>query len=672
MRRLKFLALFFWTGLLLGFSLWRFPLPFSGGGGLLRAFASAALVLLGALAVGRAALLRFGLFHGSFVEEATFSLGLGFVVLSLLGSALGALGVLYPWTVLLLLFLLYIVHWEQLEALADALRRSLRTSHPWQGGGDEVAALLALALSGAAVTALCLAPPSFYDALVYHLAQAQRAAVSGVDEAQRHVLFTWLPELPGPLWSQALSLGGAPLDDVRAAALLNLAAFGCLALLLLDAGARLLGERRLWLVPSLALTQPLLALSFGVFSPDGWMALYAFLSLNAFLLALNEKPLRRQGAWLLLAALFAGAAVACKPVALAHAAALLMLVGLRVFQEPGLRRHRLLLGGVALFMMPLLPWLLRGWIVLGQPFYPFPVRFFGYSLGAGAPAVYFDHVQSFGGRSLADHLHLPYDFFFAPARLGGGGPVGFLLLALMPAVLAGRLDREMRWAGLYVLLGLGLWAAGPRVLRYALWFLPAASLVAAQGVLEAEAWALSRTWSGLWRGLVLLCLALAGLQTLAIAQKDFDPLDVALGLESPDRYLERREVPGPKVMNWIRTHGGHDASRVLLLGDARSAWLPARTLAASAFEEHPLAAWVAQARDPQDLDASLRRKGYDFVVFNAAEWARLGGQTSAALRYWPANDASARQRFFDWLDHLQAGPSERRLSEPGLLVVRLR
>lgn len=668
MRRLRFLVLFFWALLLLGFTLWRFPVPLRGALDLMRSGAVAALLGLGALALGRSVLERFKLFHGSLVEEGGFSFGLGLIVLSLGASLLGALGAFYDWVVLLLLVLAFIVSWEQLESLADSLRRSLKAKNPWEGSGSEVVTLLALGLSGTVVLALSLAPPSFYDAAVYHLAQAQRTAVLGRALPQPDVLFTWLPSLAEPLWSLALVLDGDALRSAQAASLLNVGVFIALGLMLMDAAARFLSERRLWLAPALGLTQPLLALSFGLFSPDGWMAFYAFISLHAFLLGLGERNLRSQSAWLLLSALFAGAAVAAKPVALAHAGALLLLVAVLAWREPAQRRLSLLLGGAALFTVPLLPWLLRGAILLGQPFYPFRVDVFGWVLGEGGPASYFQHVQSFGGR---EWLRLPYNVFFDPMPLGGGGHLGFLLLVLCPAALAWRLSRELRWTGFYLMLGGLLWMAGPHVLRYALFLVPAASLLAAHGAVEAESWTLSRGWTWAWRGMLLLGLLTGAAQTLVIGVKDFDPLPPALGLESSSRYLERRGLPQRRATEWIRAQGGGEAAKVLVLGDSRSAWLPARALAASVFETHPLSAWVAQAATPDEVGASVRRKGYDFVLLNRAEWARLRDAGPSPI-YWPGGDAAAQQRFWDWIAQLEQLPESQRLNDAGLLVVRLR
>ncbi len=170
--------------------------------------------------------------------------------------------------------------------------------------------------------------------------------------------------------------------------------------------------------------------------------------------------------------------------------------------------------------------------------------------------------------------------------------------------------------------------------------------------------------------MVLAALGLGATQTLAIAVKDFDPFPPALGLKSPVEHLRDRGVPQLLIGDWIRERAGA-GSRVLVLGDARTAWLPPACTAASVFESHPLAAWTGQAASPQDLDATVRRKGYDFVVFNAAEWARVR-QTPPSPAYWPDGDEAARRRFEGWLDLLRAMPPQDRLVSGESLVAWLR
>jgi hypothetical protein len=151
---------------------------------------------------------------------------------------------------------------------------------------------------------------------------------------------------------------------------------------------------------------------------------------------------------------------------------------------------------------------------------------------------------------------------------------------------------------------------------------------------------------------------------------DFDPVAVSLGLEAPEDYLARMGVPQAKAAQWIRERGGADPG-VLVLGDERTAYLPPRSLAASSFETHPLALWVAQAASPQDVGAIVRSKGYDFVFFNGAEWARLQKGPDFP-RYWPDGDAAAQARFTAWIDTLRALPQQDRLEVGNLLVAHLR
>ncbi len=670
MRRLKFLILLAWLAGLLAVEAWRYPVPLGGAAALAGAAASAGGVLLTALLLGRLALRRFRLFHGSLVEEAVLSLALGLLALSLLGSAIGAAGALYPWLCRALLGVICLVCWGHAESLGETLRRSLRSKRPWSGSSLEVATVLALALAALPVAAMCLAPPKFFDALVYHLAQAQHAAASGWLRPQDHVLFTWLPSLPTPVWAWALAVDGSPRVSAQAAGLLDLALYGALGLLLVDASARLFQERRIWMAPALALTQPLLALSFGVFSPDAWSVFFAFASLDAFLLGLVDPVRRTQDSWILLSALLAGAAVACKPVALIHAAALLALLGTLAWRERSWRRPGLLFTAVGLFLVPLVPWMAQGLALKGQPFYPFPLRLFGLTFFDGGPASYFRHVGGFGGRGLWAWVRLPWAAFFDAGSLGADGILGVLLLALAPACLTGRLDRPLRWILAYLGLGCLGWLLGPHVLRYGVCLVPAAALLAAHGVSEAETRAASRGWARLWQGLVVAGLLFTAAQTLAIAVKDFDPLPVALGLEAPEAYLGRMGVPQAAVGAWILAQKPEGAG-VLVLGDERTAYLPPDCLAASVYDRHPLAEWVGRARSPQEVDARVRAKGYDFVYFNFGPWM---GQlrTGSEQPYWPVGDAQAEARFMAWVAALRALPRTQRLDLGGAFVARIR
>jgi hypothetical protein len=645
MRRLKFLSLLLFATALFGYSVWRFPLPLHGGPLILQALGADLALGLAALAWGRSLLSRFKLFHDSLSEELVLSLGMGWVALSLVGSLLGAVGVLYAWLAWLCVGLILVVHWDHLEHFGRTFQRNLRVKHPWDGSSTEVLALVAGVLGLLAMLGLCLAPVTFYDALNYHLAGVQRSVQLGRDLPQADNLFTWLPDMVQPLWALALLLSGAPAASSLAPALLNAALALVLGLALVDASSRWLSERRLWLAPALAWTQPLLILSFGVFSPDPWMATFAFVSLFAFIRATQEQDKARLGAWLGLAALLSGAACAAKPVALWHAAALCLLWLRQAWTKPSWRRSLWLISGASFFLLPLLPWLLRGAILHSNPFYPFGLSLWGHSFLAGGPSAYFDQISTYGGA----WWQLPWQVFYEPFSLGGGGHLSWLLLALAPAAWAWRYSPPQRTLAYYVLASAVLWCLGPHVLRYGLFALPAACLLAVHGVLEVEVWAASKGWAYAWRTLVLAGLFMGAGQSLLIATKDFQPWDVALGLQDPVDYLSERGVPQAEAAAWIQAHQ-KGRSRVLVLGDARTAYLPADALASSGFDEHPFKAWAAQASSPQDLGAIVRRKGYDFVLFSRAEWTRV--EDPARPLYWSRQDVATAQRVNAWLESL--------------------
>jgi hypothetical protein len=669
MRRFKFFAVFLWSLALLVFSAWRFSVPLHGAAVLWRALAVDIALLAAALASGHKLLLRLRLYHASLLEEALYSLALGLACLSLFGAALGALGALFDWVLWLFLSLALIAQWEHLEYFALQWRRNLKARRPTSiSGGAGQATLLALGLGLLAMLALCLAPPTHYDALVQHLALPQRAAATGSLLPLPEHLLSWLPSLPQPLWAMALVLQDAPWQATLAPALLNAAVGLMLCLALMEASLRWVREAWRWLAPALALSQPLLLLSFGVFSPDGWMAFYALLSLMAFLSAMGAEDSRIQGGWLALAALLASAAVASKAVGLEAAAALLCLFLWRGVTERGWLKPRRLLAGAGLFALPLLPWLLQGLWFKHNPFYPFGLSLGGHTLLAGGPRIYSEHIQSLGGG--VPWWRLPYSLLFDPMAFGGGGHLGFWPWALLPLAFFWRFTREQKALLVYVGLGALAWLAGPRVLRYGLYLVPPAALLCVHGIFEMEHWSASRGWAVAWKGLVLAALFLGLGQAFVIITKDFRPWEVVAGLQETPEYLAQQGVPQLAAGSWIRARGGPKA-RVLVLGDARTAWLPAGALAATTFDEHPFRAWLKQAHSPEDLGAIVRRKGYDFLFLSRAEWARLDAQGSPL--YWAPGDAVAQALCQAWVQSMAlAAKSQLLLPMDAGLVLDLR
>jgi hypothetical protein len=646
---MKWLRFTLFSGWLLGLlflHLRNYPLPLHGGLELLRSLAVLGLLLGAWLAAGRSLLQAFRVFCHSLSQEALLSMALGAGLMSFAGFLLGHLGWLSPASAWILLALFWLPAIGHLEHFFTELRRSLKQKHPWEGSSTEMLTLLAAGLGCATLLLLCLAPVSSYDALVYHLALPERAAALGQSLPQNGNLYSWLPGGAERLWTFCLLLDGG---SSRLAGLLNFSFCLALALALSDTGARFLPKAQLWLPASLFLTQPLFLLSFGSFGSDGPAAFFCFLSLACFLCALSERNQAHAAPWLFLAALLAGMGVSVKPVALIHAAALLLLFALKSLGEPALRRPGLLLGLAGIFLLPLLPWLLRNALLAGNPLMPFGLKLFGWELFKPASSLYLEHLGGYGENLSLWSLPWELSFHAKATAFGGGGHLSFLFLGALPAVLLLGLFSELRWLAAYLFLSFLLWAAGPRVLRYAVPALPGLCILASACLAGAEVWARSKGLSVALRLFTALALFLGAGQAFLICAKDFNPFHVALGLQSREDYLLSRGLNTVRAAAWLKERA--PSAKLLLLGDSRTAGLPPQTLACSVFEEHPFKSWLESAKSAQELDAILAQKGYDFALINFAELNRVLSGPPPHYDYAPS--PAAAKRLVEWLKRHQ-------------------
>lgn len=630
MRRIKFFFLFAILIAAYACGYYTYPVPLKASLELLRTLFLLVLLCGVTAGLGRAMLRRFGVFTASVRQEFSFSFGLGLAGMSLLAQVFGLLGILRTEVVYLALAFLVIGVWEHLEHFWSLSRRRLRARGGAEGAvsGADASALLMLGLSLAPVLALALAPVTFYDSLVYHLALPQEWLKTGKALPQAFNLFSWLPGAGEHLWTVCLLLD---FSSTRLATLFNFACGPALGLALWDAATQIFGNpartgsspaRPFW-AAAIFLTQPVAALAFGVLIPDGLMALHSFLALYAFMISLRERNFSQQASWLLVAALLAGAAMADKPVALVPALILALLVLWRVWQEPPLRRIGPAAGGLLLALLPLLPWLGRNLALKGNPFYPIGVTFLGRQVFAPASPAYQAHIATFGVSSWPwfKQLLLPLALTFQAERFGGGGLLSPLLLGLIPALLLIPLNRTCRFILAYLAGCFALWVLTGQVLRFTLYALPAACLLAAALLASLKDLARSRTWAVILETVVALSLLTGACQTILIVVKDFDPLQAALGLETQGDYLRRR-VHYYGAAEWAEKNIPGNPG-LLILNDQRTAYWPGKTHSASLYEDSPFSLWLGSSASPEELNARVMKAGVEFVFINWEEERRV-------------------------------------------------
>ncbi|MFN3412561.1 MAG: hypothetical protein ACK42L_00670 [Thermoanaerobaculum sp.] len=433
-------------------------------------------------------------------------------------------------------------------------------------------------MSSLALIPLALAPPFFYDALVYHLALPWQALLEGGWHAHPESIYA-----AGPPLAQLCALPFLVVNLPRAYAFLHLVAF-ILSGAALYTLCRLLGARALAFLAAFCLPiVPVYVLVPALPAAEGWAVLGATIA-AVFSLRAHTSPL---------AGLFAGFAVAARLQVLPVAAGVVVL-GL-VTRNRWRERALVVLGfacGAAL-------WWGKNLLLLGQPLLPLGWK------GVGAPYVNheamrvvaqgmpaFEIVKAVVG-ALAPHASYVLPLFLASA--------GTVCLTPSKRALA------VSFLGVVGLLGAPFVGLVSRYLAGAVPFwlaLPAAPRTRMTRLASA---------------LALVVTALVGVVVNAreiIRWGGFSLLGSALFVEG--RLVVNNPLPAFRKASVL----DKDA-RVLFVGEPRGFLFPRRFVAPSVFDEHPLAKRTEVSSRPEDMVLSLRKEGFTHLLINWGELHRL-------------------------------------------------
>ncbi len=527
-------------------------------------------------------------------------LGLG--LLATLTFGLGAVGGLYRWLGYALLPALALAALPELKALLRCLpRRPARPAWAW------------LLVGGMGLMALVLAllPPTGWDALVYHL-QGPRLYL----EAHRLIAVPENFYLNWPAQVEMLFTWGMLLKGDTLAKLFHWVFWPLIAFLLYDLTRRTVHARAGRWAVALWAGVPVAAELAGL--------AYVDLGLTAFVLAAVVAFLRwsetQRAGWLILSALFAGLALATKYTAVTW----LLSLGLLLIYDAR-RRHQRPLPWIAgrtvgyglLAGLVASPWLIKNWIVTGNPIYPF---LFGGVAWNETRAAWLTWVDRGYSRNLLDYLALPWlaTVLGRSHSAAFDATIGPLLLCLTPLVLlVRRWPRAVRY---------GLALAGVQLLQFfvtiyvyayltetrlLLPIFPLLCLAAAFGLSRLADWdrpAFRLSW--LVRTVAALVLAL----TLAMETYAFlsaRPLAPLLGLEGRDAYLLRRLGAHKAVMDEIDSRLPAGA-KLLFLWEPRAYYCAPPALADATLDNLSQLR-LAYGRVDAALDA-LRAAGFSHLL----------------------------------------------------------
>lgn len=453
------------------------------------------------------------------------------------------------------------------------------------------------------------APPGDWDSLMYHLEAPRQFLAEGrvhLPEDNLHVAFVGLVQmLYVPLLAFGSSSGPATLNALFAL-ILAVAVFS-FSVRYLDPSSGVLASALIWG----STTIPFVAVTARV---DVTLALYVFMGHYMVLAAISN---RRAHPYLYLAGLILGFALGIKYHALVYAAVLTPLVLWVVYLSSKRLRStpfRPLLVFSLLFLVASIPWLLKNWVLLGSPLYPFFTErilqpwlatLYGHQ---GLPAQVNPEIFE-----LIASARAPFNFvdlLFAPTQLTVESEGRFYrlnpLLLLLPLWFLFWKNRTLHLLAIPALAFLIL-ATAPfeyTNLRYLIAGLPALTVVVAHVVVRLSHRFLSIGAARLLvSGVLVVGLAPAG---RALYQKTTGSpaLSHAIGITSAGEYL-RAETGYLTRMTEAVNARVPDDGKVLMLMEARGYYFDRKVIQDNTLTNWPLLAPLAsQGNCLRDVDVT--------------------------------------------------------------------
>ena len=606
------------------------------------------LVLTVLLATGSGRVLagKLGLTDMSESQKTLAGATLGLGMLSLGGFALGALGLFKPWAASAYLAALWVIGYAELRPALESLApdQSLLRERPL------AAACVALPLLAALW--MCLVPPHQYDSLVYHLALPQAYLRAGRLFAPPGIVYAHFPQNGEMLFSIALLLGSDILAQMYMWLSTVLAIWWVFAL-----------GRREAPMSAVALAAIFIATHSAVLlmSSTTYVEPLVMLWITAAALGFERwRQIAPQGGgprgWLILSAIFTGLALGTKYYAGIGAA----VFGLRLLYALALDRRRERAADLMIFTAItsalFAPWLVKNWICVRNPVFPFLYTWFentGTGWNAELAAGYFSVLTEYGhiGGFFKSLISLPILLLRNPLRFGGGmdvlGDVGWdVTLWLLPlGAWAAARNKTLRGLLLFCFLWGAAWFSSGVVLRFLTALVPLLALLGACGLVTL--WRGLDRWARVVVGGSLAVMTAAHLFLFVFVHATFGSGGTAFGLETREEFLARR-LDYYSCAAWLRENVVEN-DKILVVGEQRGYYLSADHLPSTVHMPNLFVRRANESPNAPALLSALRADGFTRVLIVPREAARLGASlgslTPAGAVNWKGLEDSLKTEF---------------------------
>ena len=540
-----------------------------------------------------------------------FDFGLGLCGLNLfwMGTGLERLWFKPVWTAASILFLILLVR-EVVQFLKQRVRVTLADDFP---SGGYFFILLTGVFYWIFSLMQNLAPETFYDSMVYHLAVPDYWLFHhGITDFQTNFFSNY------PFGAELYFFNGLVFQGTECAKMLHVVALGVCALLAAGWAREMAGPNAGWLTLGMTLTFPLLTINIWTTQVEGFLSLAVVL----FIYSLN-RFVRKEGnrwVWALLSGLFLGLSLSTKYTALLMAGSALLVLVIQnhsLFKKENFKFW--LVMGLGSFLL-LAPWMLKNFSFTGNPFFPYLMSHF---LGRHLPPGGYEKLLQEQHARITENgwswLVLPWTLTMnIPDSYNFCGP---LSLALAPFLFLFRLRHpSLRFLALVTLLFITAGFAVTQILRFVipdfvlLFILLGVTLAGG----NKPGWGKGAAWAA---GLsAVLCFSYLG----AISHYYYSAAAIWSGRQTRAEYLtgKGKVMLYVSLAQWVSDHTPPEG-RLLIAGDARGLYYDRPFLTNTVFDEQSLARFAKEEKDAEGIGRRLKKMGVDYLVVNGIEGIRV-------------------------------------------------
>jgi 4-amino-4-deoxy-L-arabinose transferase-like glycosyltransferase len=330
----------------------------------------------------------------------------------------------------------------------------------------------------------------------------------------------------------------------------------------------------------------------------------------------DRLPAGRQGRhgikYLILSALLCGLAMGTKYTGLYFFATMILFIVFKSVRNSLFTIHQLLLFSVISFL-PSSPWFIKNIINTGNPVYPAFSNIFGVKT---YQKVTPGGLSKLGFKNPIDFILLPFRMTLRPEGFGSASHIGPLYLIFIPITLFLRkfpriIKDSILISGILFLF----WSLTLANTRYYLMGIALLALVSAY--LITRLMEKGRVFRVLTLSILSISIFFNFYQTVSLVTALFNPIPVALGLQSKENYLSERLGYYP-VTAYANENLSEDA-KIFFLGETRTYYTHRKTLSSSAYDKTLLLEMIRSSGNLQGLLENLKGEGVTHVLYNEQE-----------------------------------------------------